>query len=528
MAYALYVRKSSESEDRQVASIDSQIFEMTQKAQSQGITFKRVFVEEMSAKAPGRPVFNEMMEAVQRGEFDGLGGWRLNRLARNPIDGGSIIWALQTGQIKHIITSDRDYRPEDNVLPMYSEFAMAHQYVNDLRKDTARGVDKKLRLGWLPTHAPVGYLNDPYNRQGEKTIRKDEEQFPLVRQLWDKLLTGSMSVSLLVREASAMKIVSRRSGKPLAKSAVYALFTNPFYAGKFRFRGELYDGAHEPMITEDEFDLAQRILGKRGKPRLKSHQFAYTGMIRCVQCGSMITAEEKIKIQKNGNIHRYVYYRCTKSGHQRCSQRAISETSLEQQICRFLDDHTVSEEFSTWALGRMKKRHTSDTSERVELQNTTQRAIRDVQGRLDDLIDLALDKLITNEEFERKKAQLIDRRTHLEKQEQRLTTLGDDWIELAQRSFEFCKHARFWFEHGEWTERKFILESIGSNLVLDGPILRIEPEKVLAKLHQPSKNLEWGLMVDEVRTVLIEECMQYGTARLLRSVETLRAKTGKL
>lgn len=164
MGYALYVRKSEEAEDRQVASIDSQVFEMAERAKTQGITITRVYSEEMSAKAPGRPIFNQMMEAVYKGEVNGIACWRLNRLARNPIDGGNVIWVLQTGKIGHIMTSDRDYHSEDNVLAMYSEFAMANQFVIDLRKDTLRGIKDKLRMGWLPGLAPVGYLNDPFSR----------------------------------------------------------------------------------------------------------------------------------------------------------------------------------------------------------------------------------------------------------------------------------------------------------------------------------------------------------------------------
>lgn len=313
-----------------------------------------------------------------------------------------------------------------------------------------------------------------------------------MRQLWDRLLTGTVSVSELVEEARAMKIFNRRTGRPLRKSAVYAIFTNPFYAGKFKYGGELYKGAHEPMKTEDEYDLVQRILGSRGRPRLKIHQFAYTGMIHCTQCGSMITAEERVKIQKNGNIHRYVYYRCTKKRNPCCSQQPISEANLEMQIHSFLEQHTVSEEFSKWALGRTKERHGKEASERVQLQRANQRATNEIQARLDDLIDLALDKLINNEEFERKKAQLMERRAHLEKEAERLTSLADDWIELAERCFDFCLSARSWFEQGDWKERKMILEGIGSNLLLDGKILRIEPEKPLEKLYQPAKNAQWG------------------------------------
>ena len=86
--YFIYSRKSSEAEDRQILSIDSQVSELKRFANPKGIKILEVLTEAKSAKAPGRPIFNSMMQRLYHGEADGILCWKLDRLARNPVDGG--------------------------------------------------------------------------------------------------------------------------------------------------------------------------------------------------------------------------------------------------------------------------------------------------------------------------------------------------------------------------------------------------------------------------------------------------------
>ena len=88
---AIYARKSTESEDRQILSIDSQVKELRDYAGNQNLKIAHVLRESMTAKSPGRPIFNEIMRLIQEGKIDGLLCWKLDRLARNPVDGGALI-----------------------------------------------------------------------------------------------------------------------------------------------------------------------------------------------------------------------------------------------------------------------------------------------------------------------------------------------------------------------------------------------------------------------------------------------------
>jgi len=126
MTYFLYARKSTDVEDKQVLSIEGQLQELRSLARSEGLEISTEFTESRTAKVPGRPIFNDMMNRIQRGEAQGVICWKLDRLARNPVDDGLVRWLLQQGTIKRIATPEKSYYPPDNVLLMSVELGRYH------------------------------------------------------------------------------------------------------------------------------------------------------------------------------------------------------------------------------------------------------------------------------------------------------------------------------------------------------------------------------------------------------------------
>src|SRR6266705_603849 len=302
--YFIYCRKSSEAEDRQVLSIESQTRELEQLAAKLNLPVAAVLTESKSAKDPGRPVFNQMMQRLYRGEAAGIICWKLDRLARNPVDGGSIIWAIKQHGIK-VFTPAQSYgQNDDNTILMYIEFGMAQKYIDDLSRNVKRGLRTKVEKGWYPAVAPAGYLNNRVKDKGEKEIVKDPERFQIVRRIWDLMLTGLYTPPQILKIANDQwgfrsRQLKRLWEKSLSRSGIYYILTNPFYYGWFEYpnrSGQWHEGKHERMITVEEYDRVQALLGRKGNPRATSHAFAFTGLIRCGDCGAMVTAEEKYQL----------------------------------------------------------------------------------------------------------------------------------------------------------------------------------------------------------------------------------------
>ena len=97
--FFLYARKSTDVEDKQVLSIEAQIAELRAFAKQNNLNVIDTFIEKQSAKIPGRTIFNEMLKKLEKGEADGILSWHPDRLARNSVDGGKIIYLLDCGRI---------------------------------------------------------------------------------------------------------------------------------------------------------------------------------------------------------------------------------------------------------------------------------------------------------------------------------------------------------------------------------------------------------------------------------------------
>ncbi|MBI2048814.1 MAG: recombinase family protein, partial [Parcubacteria group bacterium] len=308
-------------------------------------------------------------------EAQGIICWKVDRLARNPVDGGQIQWLLQQGVIRHIQTHDRSHYPNDNVLMMSVELGMANEYIRQLSANTARGLRQKARQGDFPGRAPLGYLND----SRIKKIVVHRKNAKIVRKLFELYATGSVRLEDLAVILEQSGIRSKNNYR-VHVSRVSSILNNPIYYGHFRHAGEIYEGKHEPIITKALFDRANAILRARGRqPAKVANPRPYCGLIKCGSCGMGITGEIRIKRQKNGTTHRYIYYHCTKkSKTQKCPEPCIRQEELDRQLSALMTSYAMPKE---WAAKLSVMLDTEET----RATRSASGAVQELRGQADDM-----------------------------------------------------------------------------------------------------------------------------------------------
>lgn len=503
MRYFLYCRKSSEDEDRQVLSIESQRREIERFISSASeVAVVGFYEESFSAKAPGRPVFNEMLQRIEQGEADGVVAWHPDRLARNSIDGGRIIYLLDTGHLKDLrfATFTFENNPQGKFM-LSIIFGYSKYYVDSLSENVRRGNRTKLENGWLPAAAPIGYLND----RETKTIIPDPERFSLIRDIWSLMLTGTYTpprIWTIATNKWGLRTRKRRriGGKPLVRSAIYRILTNPFYAGVLERSGHSYPGKHKPMITLGEFEAVQAALGRPGRPRPKVHEFAYTGMIRCRECGLSVTAEEKT----NRYGYHYTYYHCTRrSTRHPCRQPSVSVTDLERQLLQFLYEITTPASIHRWALKQLHKVEAQKTQSHETRLLSAHRAEAACARELENLTSLRLRDLITDEEF-------VTQRQRLQREQIKLQESAaaggraTSWFEPAGLVISFSTTLASRFKNGGNQTRRLIIQIVGSNLLLTDRKLSIDTTKPFRRWPETASLSQAWAFVDDVRTSVSE------------------------
>lgn len=341
--YCLYARKSTESDEMQALSIDSQIKEMTAIAERLGLHVIEVKKESHSAKASGqRPVYKELLQEIDQGKFNGVLTWAPDRLSRNAGDLGSLVDLMDQRKLIHIQTYGQTFSNSPNEKFLLMILCSQAKLENDNKSiNVKRGLRARVEMGLWPCRPPTGYTK--YKRMDQKCESViDPDRAPIIKQMFEKIGYDGWSGRKVWGWLKNDINFKTENNMHLSLGNFYKILQNHFYYGRFEFpkdSGKWYNGAHKPIITKGLYDLVQeKIKSQTLLPRSEQKEFAFTKIMTCGLCGSGITADEKFKHLKNGETHRYVYYKCTRTRDQNCTCGFINEEDLLEQLKSLIDD----------------------------------------------------------------------------------------------------------------------------------------------------------------------------------------------
>ncbi|MGC9602920.1 MAG: recombinase family protein [Minisyncoccia bacterium] len=345
--YLLYARKSTESEERQILSIDSQVKEMLQLAEREGLEISEIRRESHSAKATGqRPVFNEIINDIRLGKFNGILTWAADRLSRNAGDLGKLVDLMDEKLLVDIRTYGQRFSNSPNEKFLLMILGSQAKLENDNRGvNVKRGLRTRCEMGLRPGVAPTGYLNE--KRMDRKCqVLIDPDRAHIIKKIFEKVANEHWSGRKVYHWLRFDLNFRTKSNHHLSLGNIYLMIQNHFYYGRFEYpekSGMWYDGKHQPIISKELFDKVQEQLKRDQIVRSEIKEFAFTKLMTCGLCGSGVSAEEKYKKLKDGTSARYVYYGCSRARDKNCKAGYIREEDLIEQLVKVMDKLDISE-----------------------------------------------------------------------------------------------------------------------------------------------------------------------------------------
>ena len=383
------------------------------------------------------------------------------------------------------MTFERDFTADGNDRFLGNfELGIATKYIDDLRVNVRRGNRARFQRGW-PNYRPgQGYLED----HATKTVIDDPLRFPLVRKMWDLLLSGQMRPRQILEEANTKwgyrTLKRAHSGdKPLSIGCLYAIFSNPYYMGIMRLKsGEHHQGAHHAMVTPEEFARAQEILGRGKQPRPVRHDFAYAGLLNCAACGGLLIAEEHVK--RSGR--RYVYYRCHgRRKSEPCRTPSLPEATFDAWLIGLVERCSVTPRAAEWIRAKLEQSLTNDLAQRQSAQDSIRAALDTAVREGDRLVTMRQRDQIDDATFDRRRLEILDRQAQLRLQLEQPAAKPQDLLAVLDQAMAFSARATELLRDRSIVGRRQILQAIGSNW-------RIDERKPLYLAKKPFSLLSGG------------------------------------
>lgn len=475
----IYARVSSKEQEREGFSIPAQLELLERYARNNDFVISEKFIDVETAKKSGRTNFVKMLAFLKKHkDVKTILVEKTDRLYRNlpdyvTIDGLNLdLHFVKEG----VILNDNSHSSEKFMHLI--KVGMAKQYIDNLSEEVRKGIKEKCKEGLYPAKAPIGYKNTT-SENGKKIIVVDKKTAPYIKKCYELYLKGLYSFKTLAQKLAEDGFLI--NGKPCKKCNVEVILSNPIYYGDFIHNGIKYAGKHEPIITHELWVAVQEKKHLSGTPRVIIHNFPYTNMIKCSECGCYLTAE----IKKG----KYIYYHCTGNKGGNCKRHYIRQEVIENAIAEILnklyisDDDIIRVKDTVKEILQLTEKYDEN---KIDTLNAT---IKKLKTRLNKLYIDKIDGVIDNEFYnENKKAwqsELDDAEIGLKA----ILKNNNYFIEDVSHVLELCKNASELYLNESPDEKRKLVNLLCSNLSFDGENLHIELKSAFGEILK-SANLK--------------------------------------
>ncbi len=420
-------------------------------ASRNNLQITRWFEERETAAKKGRPIWNAMLKELRKGTANGVVIHKIDRSARNLKDWADLGELIDQGIEVHFANESLDLHSRGGRLSADIQAVVAADYIRNLREEAKKGIYGRLKQGFYPLRAPVGYLD-----QGSgKAKMIDPAKGPLVKKAFELYGTGQWSIPTLMDELYRLGLRNHAGGK-VTRNGLHTILRNPFYTGVMRImaNGETYLGNHESLISKLLFDRVQDILHGRVGTRINIHDFLFRRFVKCARCGYSLIGERQKGI---------TYYRCHAMSCPRTSIREESIVASVHDALKALEFSPREKAYLAQRIAELKAHWVKDREAQLQaLKIRTQQVIE----RLSRLTDAYLDQALEKEMFEERKAALVYERRTLEDQMKDYEANRRSVPDELQKFIELAGDAYFLYRMADTAKKRRLLRVVMSNCTI--------------------------------------------------------------
>jgi site-specific DNA recombinase len=476
-----YARVSTPRQGEKGVSLPEQRAAISRYAEQHHLSIAQWFEERESAAQTGRQIFNKMLSLLRLKVADGVVIHKIDRSVRNLEDWADLGRLVDAGAEIHFATENLDLKTVAGRLSADIQAVFAAHYSRNLREETKKGFYGRLKQGFYPLRAPIGYLD----QGAAKPKIWDLSRAPLVKQAFTIYATGTRSLPTLAREMYQRGLRNRNGGR-VSINGLATILRNPFYIGLMRIRrtGETFPGNQQPLIDARLFETVQETLDGKRVDRKQNHVFLYSRIARCASCGYSLIAE-----RRKG----HVYYRCHNRPFKNpavCPPTSIREERLDEAMLTAIRDIDLTEEEIQVARAFIETHRAKQNEDRTMTQQSLRLQSDQIESRLGKLADLFIDGALDRSLYETKKTALLLEQTDLKNRLQELKMGNDSRLEDFEKTVELAKNPSLLYEKANFEHKRELLKILLSNLAVSAKNIEITlslPFRLIAEREKSAK-----------------------------------------
>ncbi|HEV2523419.1 MAG TPA: recombinase family protein [Candidatus Acidoferrales bacterium] len=481
--YFAYARVSTPRQGEKGVSLQEQREAIERYASVRRLTITRWFEDRESASHTGRSAFTEMLRLLRLGKVQGVIIHKIDRSARNLEDWADMGKIADSGVEVHFATENVDLKTVPGRLSADIQAVVAAHYSRNLREEVKKGIYGRLKQGFYPFRAPIGYLN----QGAAKAKVPDPVRAPIIRQIFELYASGCCSLPQLTERMFDVGLRNLNGGH-VSMAGMARILRNPFYAGLMRIErnGQTYTGVHEPIVSTELFKKAQMALDGKRVDRALGHAFTYSRLVRCASCGYSLIGEEK---------KGHVYYRCHNRPFKKpavCPVTSVREDWIEEAIVSKLAEVDLSDAEADIARKTLDARRDQMREDRDASVKALRLQQDSLHTRLARATDLLMDGTIDKTVFASKQQEILLEQTKVKEQLADLERGEPELLKRMETTVELAKSPSIQYKRASPEKKRELVKTLLSNLTADQKNVAVTLAPPLDLIAEREKSQDGG------------------------------------